>query len=74
MIRAAWYAFPLGNTGIGRLPYVIISIALPVLLPFLIGKAPKRWQRIALWSLVWVGCAGFLLVMGKYATEAVGLM
>lgn len=73
MIRAAWYAFPLGNTNVGRLPYVIISIGLPVLLPAIIGRAPKRWQRIALWVIVWLGCAAFLLVMGKYATEAIGL-
>lgn len=73
MIRAAWYAFPLGNTNIGRLPYVIVSIGLPVLLPALIRLAPKRWQRIALWTIVWLGCAAFLLVMGKYATEAIGL-
>lgn len=74
MIRAAWYAFPLGGTEIGRLPYVIISIGLPVLMPALIGRASKLWQRIALWSAVWLLCASFLMVMGKYAYEAIGLM
>lgn len=74
MIRAAWYAFPLGGTAIGRLPYVIISIGLPVLAPALIGRFPRRWQRIVLWSLAWIACAAFLLVMGKYGYEAVGLI
>lgn len=73
MIRAAWYAFPLGNTNVGRLPYVIISLGLPVLIPSLIRRAPKYWQRIVLWTILWLGCAAFLLVMGKYATEAIGL-
>jgi len=73
MLRAAWYAFPLGNTWFGRLPYVIVSIGLPVLLPAFIRRAPRRWQRIVLWTLTWFLCAVFLLVMGKYATEAIGL-
>lgn len=74
MLRAAWYAFPLGGMEIGRLPYVVVSIGAPVLCPALIRRAPKRWQRIALWTLLWLGCAAFLLVMGKYAREAVGLV
>lgn len=73
MLRAAWYAFPLGNTELGRLPYVIVSIGLPVLLPAFIRRAPRRWQQIALWTLAWLLCTAFLLIMGKYATEAVGL-
>lgn len=73
MIRAAWYAFPLGNSVWGRLPYVIGSIAFPVLLPFFIKKAPKRWQRISFWMLIWLCCAVFLGIMGRYAHEAIGL-
>lgn len=74
MLRAAWYAFALGGSDFGRLPYVVFSIAVPVLLPAVIRRAPRRWQRIALWAAAWFACACFLLVMGKYAHEAVGLM
>lgn len=73
MIRAAWYAFPLGNSDWGRLPYVIVSIIFPVFLPFLIKKFSKRWQRIGLWIMIWLCCAIFLGMMGRYAHEAIGL-
>ncbi|MBR5547968.1 MAG: acyltransferase [Clostridia bacterium] len=73
MLRAAWYAFPLGGSNWGRIPYVVVSIALPVLLPAFISRMSKRWQRAALWLLAWLACAAYLLFMGRYAHEAVGL-
>ena len=74
MIRTPWYAFALGGTKIGRLPYVLISVLAPVGIPLIIRRFPKRWQRAALWLLLWIGCAVFIKVMGKYAVEAIGLV
>ena len=73
MIRAAWYAFPLGGASLGQLPYILVSLSLPVLIPSWIKKVPKTWQKIALTTALWLLLAAYLIVMGKYAVEAVGL-
>lgn len=73
VIRAGWYAFPLHESPLGQLPYVVVSLVAPIAISRGIGRAPKRWMRMALWFLAGVGVAVFLMVMGKYAVEAVGL-
>ena len=73
MVRAAWYAFPVGGTGLGQLPYVLVSLLLPPLMAEYISRRTKKWQRAALWAAAWGMVALFLMVIGKYAYEAVGL-
>jgi len=74
MIRAPWYVFALGGSNWARLPYIVLSIAMPVGCVLFIRRQPKRWMRIALWCLLWLLTAAFIIVMGKYAKEAVGLL
>lgn len=74
MIRAPWYVFALGGSNWARLPYIVLSIALPVGCRWYVSRQPKRWARIALWCVLWLITAAFIILMGKYASEAVGLM
>ena len=74
MIRAPWYVFALGGSNWARLPYIVLSIALPVGCRWYVGRQPNRWARIALWCVLWLITAAFIILMGKYASEAVGLM
>lgn len=74
MIRAPWYVFALGGSNWARLPYIVLSVLLPVGSAQLAHRLPKRWMRIALWSALWLMAAAFILLLGKYAAEAVGLL
>lgn len=74
MIRAPWYVFALGGSDWARLPYIVLSIALPVGCRWYVSRQPKRWARIALWCVLWLIIAAFIILMGKYAREAVGLI
>jgi len=73
MIRAPWYVFALGGNNWARLPYILLSIALPVGCTWYVRRQPKRWLRVCLWLILWLITAAFIILMGKYAREAVGL-
>lgn len=73
MVRAAWYGFSLGGSPLGQLPYLVLSLVLPIGITRLLNRPPKFWKRILLWGALWIGLALFLTMMGKYAVEAVGL-
>lgn len=72
MIRAPWYGFPLGGSGLGQLPYIILSFVLPLGLAE-VSKRAKGWHKVAIWAAAWILVCAYLLVMGQYAVEAVGL-
>lgn len=72
MIRAPWYGFPVGGSGLGQLPYIILSFVLPLGLAEA-AKRAKGWRKAAVWAAAWALVCVYLLVMGKYAVEAVGL-
>ena len=73
MIRAPWYVFAIGGSNWARLPYILASLILPVGSVWFVQRLPRRWMRICLWALLWLMLAAFFILMGKYATEAVGL-